>query len=259
MQRPRTRPATPGRKGRSGTTAASDWVTGPAKDGGADPVDSGTMAQPADSKLTAPSSLIALVVGAVGATLETVAFVAYLVRGHAASAPRPGILAVADGVIAALALAGTGLTIKSPQRGAVVLAVAGVASFLSDLTGLSTPPRMIPGGLMILSAVMTFALSKEHARHPAETVHADPQWLRVVVNVAIALHVIGAGFIGLGAGLVAPPVGVLVGWVIWAAILFVGLRLRRPRPWLALITPFAGVGAWYSLLLLGGAVFGWTA
>jgi hypothetical protein len=212
-----------------------------------------------DSKLSAPSSLVALLLGAIGATLEVAAFAAYLARGDPPSAPRPTFLVIIDGLIAALALAGAGATIKRPQTGAVALAGAGVASFLSDMAGLSTPPRMIPGGLMILSAVMTFALRKEHARHPAETVHADPQWLRVLVNVAIALHVIGAGFIGLGAGLVAPPGGVLLGWLIWAAILFAGLRLRRSRPWLALATPFAGVGAWFALLTFGGAVLGWTA
>jgi hypothetical protein len=212
-----------------------------------------------DSKLSAPSSLLALVLGAVGATLEAAAFAAYLVRGDPPSAPSPTFLVILDGVIAALALAGAGLTIKSPQTGALALAGAGVASFLSDMAGLSTPPRMIPGGLMILSAVMTFALRKEHARHPAERVSADPGWLRALVNVAIALHVIGAGFIGLGAGLVAPPLGVLTGWLIWAAILFAGLRLRRSRPWLALATPFAGVGAWFALLTFGGAVLGWTA
>lgn len=251
------------------------------------------MAQTAEQRLGSPSSLIALTVGALGTSIEVLSFLAFLKRGAQADTP----LVVADGVFALFALLGAGLMIKNPRWGSITLACAGVASFLSDMLGLSTPPRMIPGALMILSAVITAGTEKEEATQlealteqeelkepeaplyeqeelkepdspPSEQEElkvpepgppAERPWMPVMANLALGLHVVGAGFIGLGAGLVAPPVGVLTGWVVWAALLYGGIKLRRTKPWFALATPLLGLGAWFLLLTAGGVIFGWTA
>lgn len=264
------------------------------------------MAPSAEQRLGSPSSLIALTVGALGTSIEVFSFIAFLRRGD----PADTTLVVADGVFAFFALLGAGLMIKNPRWGSITLACAGVASFISDMLGLSTPPRMIPGALMILSALITAGTEKEEATRlealteqeelkepeappseqeeikesegsaeqeepkepgapPAEKEDLEvpepgapaerPNWMPVMVNLALGLHVVGAGFIGLGAGLVAPPVGVFTGWVIWAALLYGGIQLRRTKPLFALATPVLGVGAWFLLLTAGGILFGWTA
>jgi hypothetical protein len=216
------------------------------------------MAQTTEQKLGSPGSLIALAAGALGASIEVISFIAFLIRRDLYP-PAPNGLVIADGLVSFLALLGAGLMIKDPRVGSISLAAAAAMSILSDMIGLSTVPRIVPGGLMILSAAITFALrkeeSKEHLAPPAE----QPHWLPILVNIALGLHVFGAGFIGLGAGLVAPPLGVLAGWALWAAILYAGIRLRKSKPWLALATPFAGIAAWFLLLSAGGAFLGWSA
>jgi hypothetical protein len=231
------------------------------------------MTETAEQKLGSVSSLIALVAGALGASIEAVSFIAFFVRRDLYPAQAPGGLVVADGLVTFLALLGAGLMIKNPRVGSISLAVAGVMSILSDMVGLSTVPRIIPWGLMILGAVITFATQKDEAKGPEASSSAEPEelkqpeappadlpnWMPFMINLALGLHVVGGGFIGLGAGLVAPPLGVLAGWLIWAAVLYGGIRLRKTKPWLALATPFVGIGAWFLLLTAGGAFLGWSA
>lgn len=215
--------------------------------------------------LDSAGSLIALVAAASGAAIELITLVGFFLRND----PRPDdpSLVIVDGVVTSLALLGVLQMIKNPNAAAPILAGAGVASILSDMVGLSTPPRMIPGGLMMLSAVVIFGTRKDSIKGNAEPAIAastaeasgPPHWLPALVLVALGLHVAGGGFIGLGAGLVAPPVGVLAGWLLWGGILYAGIRLRKTKPWYAVATPFLGVGAWVLLLTGGSALFGWTA
>lgn len=232
------------------------------------------MSEASRKDLDSAGSLIALVAAATGAAIELIALAGFFIRN--APVPDDPSLVIVDAVVALLALLGVGQMIKRPNAGAPILAGAGVASILSDMVGLLTPPRMIPGGLMIFSAVVIFGTRKDSiepgtgdqteetvaepavAAPTAEATEA-PHWLPVLVLVALGLHVAGGGFIGLGAGLLAPPVGVLAGWLIWAFILYAGIRLRKTKPWYAVATPFLGVGAWVLLLTGGSALFGWTA
>lgn len=245
------------------------------------------MSQTQKKDLDSTGSLIALVAAALGAATEVIAFIGFFLRSEAG--PNDPSLVVVDGAIALLALLGVGQMIKNPNSAAPILAGAGVGSFVSDMVGLSTPPRMIPGALMILSAVVIFGTRKDEvsvakgssetdevadssepldskepvpvpvAVSPVSPDNEPPHWLPVLVVVALGLHIVGGGFIGLGAGLVAPPLGVLAGWLIWAAILYAGIRLRKTKPWYAVATPFLGIAAWVLLLLAGGEILGWTA
>lgn len=209
--------------------------------------------------LGSPSALVALVAGAFGATLEAIALFGYFQR-RAEFAPADSSLVIADAVVLFLALLGVALMIKNPRLGSVALGGAGLASFLSDLGGLSTPPRLIPAVLMILSAIITTATRNENSGETPAAHHNDrPKWLPIISTIAFTLHVLGGGYIGVAAGLVAPPLGVVAGWVVWAAILYGGIRLRKTKPWLVLATPFLGIGAWFGLLAAGAALFGWQA
>lgn len=238
------------------------------------------MAKVISKDLDSTGSLIALVVAALGAAIEVITLVGFFLRND--SGPNDPSLVVVDGAVSLLAVLAVTQMIKNPNSAAPILAGAGVASILSDMVGLSTPPRMIPGGLMMLSAVVIFGTRKDKAssapvvadpdedsdleesldpvaESPSAPVNEQPHWLPILVLVALGLHIAGGGFIGLGAGLVAPPLGVLAGWLIWAAILYAGLRLRKTKPWYAVATPFIGIGAWVLLLLAGGEFLGWTA
>lgn len=58
--------------------------------------------------------------------------------------------------------------------------------------------------------------------------------------------------------MVAPPLGVGLLWVGWAVLAVVSPRLWRTR-WGMVALPLASVGFWVAVLLVGEAVFGWTA
>ena len=68
-----------------------------------------------------------------------VSFILYFAR-QGEFPPSSSQLIIADGLVAFLALAGAGITIKDPRVGALALAWAGVGSFMSDMVGLSTSP-----------------------------------------------------------------------------------------------------------------------
>jgi energy-coupling factor transporter transmembrane protein EcfT len=74
----------------------------------------------------------------------------------------------------------------------------------------------------------------------------------------IAAHVLTV-FLYLASGLLAPLAGVLFLLAGWVVLLVAGIRLRRPRPWLAALTPVASIGFWAAVLTFGDWVLGWTA
>ena len=63
------------------------------------------------------------------------------------------------------------------------------------------------------------------------------------------------GFVGL----VAPWWVVPLMLLLWGAMLAVLLRSWAPRPLLALAMPFIAFGAWFGIVVAGGAWWGWTA
>lgn len=60
-------------------------------------------------------------------------------------------------------------------------------------------------------------------------------------------------------GLVAPPAGVALLWVLWVAGLAVAIRLFRARsPWIFAM-PFAALAMWWVTLTVGDIFLGWVA
>jgi uncharacterized membrane protein YGL010W len=87
---------------------------------------------------------------------------------------------------------------------------------------------------------------------------ANPRLANVAALVGIAGHV-ATIFLYLASGLLAPLAGVLFLLAGWVALLVAAIRLRRPRPWLAALTPVVSIGFWAAVLTFGNWVFGWTA
>jgi hypothetical protein len=58
---------------------------------------------------------------------------------------------------------------------------------------------------------------------------------------------------------VAPPLGVIVLWVVWIVLLVVAIRLLQHRPALVFMVPLSALALWGTILWLGETLFGWTA
>ena len=89
----------------------------------------------------------------------------------------------------------------------------------------------------------------------------DPKDSRLAQTAAvagIAAHVLTV-FLYLASGLLAPLAGVLFLLAGWVVLLVGAVRLRRPRPWLAALTPAVSIAFWAAVLTFGNWVFGWTA
>ena len=74
----------------------------------------------------------------------------------------------------------------------------------------------------------------------------------------IGAHVLTV-FLYLASGLLAPLAGVLFLLAGWLVLLVAAIRLRRPRPWMAAMTPAVSIGFWAAVLTFGDWVLGWTA
>ena len=77
-------------------------------------------------------------------------------------------------------------------------------------------------------------------------------WAGIVLHGAAALPYAVSG-------LVAPPWGVAVLWVLWLLLLGVALRLRVRTPWWTLVVGPGAVVVLIVVVMLGDAVLGWTA
>ena len=84
--------------------------------------------------------------------------------------------------------------------------------------------------------------------------------LRVVVaTVAVALQLIVAVPFTAAIGLVAPPWGVAMAWVMWFAAAGVLYVTARRRPLLSPVVPIVNAASLFLLIALGDQWFGWTA
>lgn len=75
--------------------------------------------------------------------------------------------------------------------------------------------------------------------------------------LACLLHLV-AGFFYISSGLVAPLWGVLVLLAIWLALAIALVRIRHTGA-KTLTIPLVAAAVWFSVLLAGQALLGWTA
>ncbi len=74
-----------------------------------------------------------------------------------------------------------------------------------------------------------------------------------------AILFLGTGFAYATSGLVAPVWGLVVLWVIWAALAVLLIRWWRDNPWKVLAIPVIAAAAWAIVLFVGETLFDWTA
>ena len=87
---------------------------------------------------------------------------------------------------------------------------------------------------------------------------SQPVWALVLGFVGIAAHLV-VGYFYLAAGLVAPLYGIIVFWVLWAALLGLAIWLLRRHPLWILAISIVAVGILSGGIALGGALLGWSA
>lgn len=142
-----------------------------------------------------------------------------------------------------------GLRLRSAPGRAAAAGGLGVAVLVLDLFGLSGPPRLIPGALLLAgAAVVAGSRGTAGGRLP------------VPALVAVAVGAVGHAAVGLAIlplGLVAPAWAVLLLLVAWAALLAVAVRRRRSRPLLFLAAPVAAAALAAGTMYLGGTHLHW--
>ena len=82
---------------------------------------------------------------------------------------------------------------------------------------------------------------------------------RVVVVVAVLLHLLIGVFPIAATGLLAPPWFVAVAGIGWGAAGVLLWRLRRTAPRRTWLVPVGVLAAWFALVTLGDVLLGWTA
>jgi hypothetical protein len=97
--------------------------------------------------------------------------------------------------------------------------------------------------------------------HESSRTHtgAGSSWLFVVVAVVAGTGQLGAGYLYLVSGLVAPGWAVVLFLLWWLALTFIGVRLVLRRSYWLLLIPVVAVATWVGAMWVGGAVLGWTA
>ena len=78
--------------------------------------------------------------------------------------------------------------------------------------------------------------------------------------VGLVLHGLTGVFPYAASGLVAPVWGYLVLYVLWGALLVVGIRwFRAGRGPFVLLVPVASIAVWVAVMAFGDLVLGWSA
>ena len=128
---------------------------------------------------------------------------------------------------------------------ATALAAAAVLQMLFG----PAPPRFI--------ALVPLAVATALLALPLAPTDGRSSWPTLWATLALALHA-AVAFPYLTSGLVAPPYGVFVLWIVWGAFLALLLRLLRTRAPLALLVPPVALAVWFAALSLGEALLGWS-
>jgi hypothetical protein len=158
-------------------------------------------------------------------------------------------LAVPGLVVGGVSLA-VGVRLGSAPERVAAAGGLGMLVLVLDLVGLSEPPRVIPGALLLAGAAVVAG-----SRRPAGG-RLPPLAVAAVVVGAVTHAAVGLALVPLG--LVVPAWAVLLLLVVWAALLAVVVRHRASRPLLFLAAPLATAAITAATLYLGGTYLRWT-
>ena len=86
----------------------------------------------------------------------------------------------------------------------------------------------------------------------------QPVWALLLGFLGIAGHVF-VGYFYLAAGLVTPLYGLIIFWILWAALLGLAIWMLRRHPVWILAIPIVAAGILFGGMALGGALLGWSA
>jgi hypothetical protein len=98
----------------------------------------------------------------------------------------------------------------------------------------------------------------------ASTTTDDSRPRRVGSTFAVAavvawLAMVPVGFLYAASGLLVPGPWLFLMWLLYAAALAATVLLTRRRSYWVLVPPVVGAAAWFALVSLGEAYWGWTA
>lgn len=147
------------------------------------------------------------------------------------------------------------LSLLRSRRSGTAVAVLGVLAILLDADGGGSRPRVIPGLVMVLGAVLADAGLRRSATTGDGALGLIVQlvgWLGVLAQLPVA-------FAFLAVGLAAPAWAVAVLFLLWGLLLAFTLHVRRTLPLLTPLVPVVTFGLLYGLLLTGGRLFHWMA
>ena len=97
----------------------------------------------------------------------------------------------------------------------------------------------------------------------AEQIKPESIWTRPSVRgtarwVGLVLFV-GASWLYLASGLLAPSWAVAMLWALWLVFLVALIKFWRSHPWRVLATPVVAYLIWAGTMLAGELFLGWTA
>ncbi len=142
------------------------------------------------------------------------------------------------------------------DRMAIGLVLAAMLGILLDVSGITALPWVIPGLVLLVAAVVTYALRNTSERREA------PGTTRALGRVAAGIGLLVQALVGvsfLPFGLGVPAYGMLALYVVWGLMLALAFRVRRTHPWAVLAIPPVTFALMYRLVLLGGEMLGWAA
>jgi len=105
---------------------------------------------------------------------------------------------------------------------------------------------------MVYRVAMTETASPTVSATPV----SHPLWAKVLGWIGIAAHLV-VGYLYLASGLVAPTYGIIILWVIWAALLALAIVMLRRSPAWTLLIPLVALGVLYGGIALGESLLGW--
>ena len=203
--------------------------------------------------MTVPGVLRVLVIGLAVAGAAGHVVEAWLIASGELVWPGGSRPSVAAALTAGIGLVGgvAGARWPTSRAGITTMTAAGVLSLVYDLGAPSVVMRMLPGIVLLASALAGSALTADSSDQSL-TISLG----RWAATAALVVHVIGGGVL-LTLGLVIPLPAVIILVVIWALLLVVGLRWWKTRPWRVPLAPAATAAFTAVTLVAGDRILGW--
>jgi hypothetical protein len=88
--------------------------------------------------------------------------------------------------------------------------------------------------------------------------HHRPGGGRLAAAIVALLAMAPVGFFYAASGLLVPGPWLYLMWLLYLVLLWLAIWLARRGSFTVLVVPVAGAAAWWSVISLGEAYWGWT-